>query len=465
MNIQQSGDTIVAPATAQGQGAIAIIRLSGPDALTFTQSVFKGDNLSGADSHTLHYGKILDGEETLDEVVVSVYKNPTSYTGEDIIEISCHASPYIVQRLLTILLQAGARMAEPGEFSMRAYLNGKMDLSQAEAVADLIASESAAQHKLAMNQLRGRYSSEIQDLRDKLIHFASMIELENDFAEEDVEFADREELLKLIDEILKKMDFFIESFSYGNVIKKGIPVVLIGPPNSGKSTLLNSLLKEDKAIVSDIAGTTRDVIEDTIHVDGILYRFIDTAGIRDTEDKLESMGIERTRKKIAEASLLLILDDVTSPYKEIVERVKKIPLADYQDRLVLLNKMDLMENDCTAYDVEEAVSTMLNRSDVVAISATENQGIDKITSWVSQQVQGNKFHAADTIVSNARHHSAFLRAHYNLEQARHGLYQNIPSDLVAIDIRHASLMLNEILGEIQTDDLLENIFRNFCIGK
>ncbi len=465
INFHGNNDTIVARATAQGLGAIAIIRLSGPEAISLTQSVFTGKDLSVASSHTLHFGKIMDGDKMLDEVVVSLFKNPASYTGEDVVEISCHASPFIVRRLLTIFLERGARMAEPGEFSMRAYLNGKMDLSQTEAVADLIAAESSRQHELAINQLRGSYSGDIRELRDSLIKFASLLELENDFSEEDVEFADRQELEELLQSILHKVGYFIESFSYGNIIKKGIPVALIGPPNAGKSTLLNQLLKDERAIVSDIAGTTRDVIEDTIHIDGILYRFIDTAGIRETTDVLESIGIERTHKKISEASILLYLDDVNDSAEAISSRVREIGTDKKQRLILLLNKIDKVSEEEYLRKQEKALQELLDDIEIIRISANQNQGIDILTKRLADIVQENSFHSADIVVSNVRHHQAFVKAKQNLEDALNGLVGGIPSDLLAIDIRHATLALSEILGEIQTDDLLDKIFSEFCIGK
>jgi len=455
-------DTIVALSTPSGVGAIALVRLSGPKAIEIADKIFLGKQLSKQSSHTIHFGKIIDGAKVIDEVLVSIFKNPRSYTGQDSIEISCHGSPYISEQVIKLCISTGARTADPGEFTMRAFLNGQLDLSQAEAVADLISSETQAQHDLAINQMRGGYSDMIKTLRDKLIEFASLLELENDFSEEDVEFADRTALVKLITNIKTLIAELLQSFDYGNAIKEGVPVAIIGKPNVGKSTLLNALLNEDRAIISATPGTTRDVIEDTMQLDGILFRFIDTAGIRETQDEIESIGITKTKEQIKKAQIILYIDEIKEDHTEIVSELKQHDL-DLEKTIILLNKIDDFHK-CHSYDVEEAVSTLINRTPTIAISAKSGKHLDKLRSALTSKVKKAKS-SSNIIVSNLRHHEAFQNADTALQKVLDGLNQNISSDFLALDIRHALSSLGEISGEVSTDDLLDSIFRNFCIGK
>ncbi len=455
-------DTIVALSTPAGVGAIAMIRLSGPQAIKITDEIFLGKKLANQKTHTVHFGKIIDGEKVIDEVLVSIFKNPHSYTGQDTTEISCHGSPYISKQIIKLCIKTGARTANPGEFTMRAFLNGQLDLSQAEAVADLISSETHTQHELAINQMRGGYSDMIKTLRDKLIEFASLLELENDFSEEDVEFADRSALVKLITNIKTLIAELLQSFNYGNAIKEGIPVAIIGKPNVGKSTLLNALLNEDRAIISATPGTTRDVIEDTMQLDGILFRFIDTAGIRDTQDEIESMGITKTKEQIEKAQIILYLDEIKEDHKEIVSEYKNLDFGK-KNTIILLNKIDEFHK-CHSYDVEEAVSTVTNRTPTIAISAKEGKYINKLKTTLIQMVSKSKS-TSNVVVSNLRHHEALENANVALQKVLDGLNQSISSDFLALDIRHALSSLGEISGEVSTDDLLDSIFSNFCIGK
>jgi len=455
-------DTIVALSTPSGVGAIAMIRLSGPKAISITDKIFVGKKLQSQETHTIHFGKIIDGTEVVDEVLVSLFKNPQSYTGQDTTEISCHGSPYISEYIIKLCIKSGARTANPGEFTMRAFLNGQLDLSQAEAVADLISSETHAQHELAINQMRGGYSDMIKSLRDQLIEFASLLELENDFSEEDVEFADRGALVKLITNIKTLIAELLQSFDYGNAIKEGIPVAIIGKPNVGKSTLLNALLNEDRAIISATPGTTRDVIEDTIQLDGILFRFIDTAGIRDTQDEIESMGITKTKQQIEKARIILYIDEIKEDHNEIIAEFKKHDLHE-KDTIILLNKIDDFHK-CHSYDVEEAVSTLTQRTPTIAISAKDGKHIDKLKTSLTDLIAATKS-SSSVVVSNLRHHEALHHADTALQKVLDGLAQNISSDFLALDIRHALSSLGEISGEVSTDDLLDSIFRNFCIGK
>ena len=455
-------DTIVALSTPTGVGAIAMIRLSGPQAIQITDKIFLGKKLSKQKTHTIHFGKIMDGQEVVDEVLISLFKNPNSYTGQNTTEISCHGSAYISEQIIKLCLKAGARTANPGEFTMRAFLNGQLDLSQAEAVADLISSETHAQHELAINQMRGGYSNMIKSLRDKLIEFASLLELENDFSEEDVEFADRSALVKLITNIKTLIAELLQSFDYGNAIKEGIPVAIIGKPNVGKSTLLNALLNEDRAIISATPGTTRDVIEDTIQLGGILFRFIDTAGIRDTHDEIESMGILKTKEQIEKAQIILYIDEIKEDHTEIVAEFNKYDLFD-KTTIILLNKIDDFHK-CHSYDVEEAVSTLTKRTPTIAISAKEGNHVEKLKTTLTDIVNKSKS-SSNVVVSNLRHHEALNNANAALQKVLDGLGQNISSDFLALDIRYALSSLGEISGEVSTDDLLDSIFRNFCIGK
>ena len=452
-----SEDTIVAPATAPGTGAIALIRISGKDAFTITNRVFYGKDLLSQPTHTIHFGTIRDNGHIVDEVLVSIFKGPKSFTKEDVIEISCHGSDYIVNRIIKLLIQKGARFAAPGEFTKRAFMHGKFDLAQAEAVADLIAADSASSHELALSQMRGGFSKEIKKLREELIHFASMIELELDFGEEDVEFADRDDLKKLIYSLLSVINPLIESFDLGNVIKNGVPTVIAGKPNAGKSTLLNTLLNEEKAIVSDVPGTTRDFIEDEITIEGVNFRFIDTAGLRETTDKVEAIGVQRTREKMSSASLILYLFDAAeTDDHELGEQrnyLKELNIP----YLLIGNKSDrLSEEDKELYSAQR---------DVLLISAEKKENIDLLKKKVLELVNLKKVTAANVVVSNVRHYDNLVKTRDALAQVLEGLDSNITGDFLALDIRNALHSLGEITGEITTDDLLANIFSKFCIGK
>ena len=448
-------DTICAISTAPGVGAIAVIRLSGPEAIAICDQLFSA-NVSAMESHTVKYGAMRKGGVLLDEVVVTLFKGPNSYTGEDIIEIGCHGSGFIQEQILKSLIEGGARLAGPGEFTMRAFGNGKMDLSQAEGVADLIAAESEAAHSLAMNQMRGGFSREINGLRDELIHFASLIELELDFAEEDVEFADRQDLMQLVDKINDAIKKLLASFATGNVVKNGVPVAILGAPNQGKSTLLNALLNEERAIVSSIAGTTRDTVEDIVALDGIQFRFIDTAGLRDTADEIESMGIERSWEKAREAVIVLYMVDANSVTAEEISELKatfdrKVE-GEKKKMIVLANKVDLLKDQ----------NTLLQ--DVLAISAKEGQGIDELKSELTELIKAG-LNTTSSVITNVRHFDALTSAQASLHEVRTGLDNSITGDFLAVDIRKALHHLGEITGEITVDDLLGNIFGRFCIGK
>ena len=457
-------DTIVALSTPEGSGAIAVIRLSGEKTFEILAPFSKVD-FSKKDSHSAHFTLFKNGDEIIDECVITIFKGPNSYTAQDIAEISCHASSYIIQRILDSLLKNGARLASPGEFTQRAYLNGKLDLSQAEAVGDLIASSTEHQHKIALHQLKGGVSNKVKELRGNLIEFASLIELENDFGEEDVEFADRNALSNQVNEVIDLIDSLASSFEYGNAIKKGIPVAIIGKPNVGKSTLLNELLQEEKAIVSDIPGTTRDVIEDSVQIDGYLYRFVDTAGIRETDDVVETLGIERTFDQIKKAQIVLFLSEFNEDFEDIVRDFKQIEFQPNQKRIILLNKVDLYDHTCHSYDVEESVSTLTGRTKTILLSAKNGQGIDELKKELVTTVSNLKGAGQDLIISNMRHMSVLQNTKSSLLDVREGINSGIPSDLIAIDLRRAMNYLGEISGEISTDDLLESIFSNFCIGK
>jgi tRNA modification GTPase len=458
--LSAKNDTIIAPATAPGIGAIAVIRISGADAITKSAEVFQSikgkKNLNNVASHTAHFGNIVDGERIIDEVLVTVFKAPHSYTSENTIEISCHGSPYIQQEIIKLFLKKGVRMAEPGEFTLRAFYNGKLDLSQAEAVADLIHSTSETEHQLAIQQIRGGFSNEIKKLRDQIIKFASLIELELDFSEEDVEFADRKDFIELINKTKTAIQRLIDSFSAGNVIKNGVPVAIVGKPNVGKSTLLNALLNEERAIVSSIAGTTRDTIEDEINIKGVKFRFIDTAGIRETTDEIESIGIEKTFEKIAQASIVLYLVDPSTPEEELTSIRKSFSEKNNSDRrslIFIFNKTDITKPSVNEND------------DVLFISAKEKTGIEKVKNKILSLVNLGQVKVGDIIVSNSRHYDALSRAQVSLDTVLKSLTTKMPTDLIAIDIRTAMHELGSITGDVSTDDLLESIFRNFCIGK
>lgn len=455
-------DTICALATPSGMGAIGVIRMSGPQAIEIADRIYRAPNpkkkLQNAKGQSLHFGSILDGETTVDEVLISLFHGPHSYTGEDTIEISVHGSTYIQRRVLELLIRSGARSARAGEFTLRAFGNGKMDLSQAEAVGDLIASENEASHKVAMHQMRGGVRREVALLRDELINFASLIELELDFAEEDVEFADRTALDTLLNKISNTVNRLIASFSLGNAIVEGIPVAIVGAPNAGKSTLLNALLKEERAIVSDIEGTTRDTVEDEIHLGGLTFRFIDTAGLREAQDEIERIGIERSYAKIDQAKVILYLFDVQKSSPEIeYERIEAIrQRAGNKPVLVIANKMDELPS-------QESVSSFPFVD--LPLSAKHNHGVSELEEKLLHTVEIEKLQDNDTVITNTRHYEALLRTHEDIQRIQLGITSGISGDLIAFDIRQALAHLGEITGEITTDDLLGNIFANFCIGK
>jgi tRNA modification GTPase len=461
--IQQ--DTIVALATPSGAGAIAVIRISGNNAITIASTAFKsvsGKDINLQKSHTLHLGTIEDEGRMYDQVLLSIFKGPNSYTGENTVEISCHGSVFIQQQIIQLLLRKGCRMANAGEFTLRAFLNGKLDLSQAEAVADLIASDNEASHQIAMQQMRGGFSSEIAKLREELLNFASLIELELDFAEEDVEFADRTQFYDLLNRIEFVLKRLIDSFAVGNVIKNGIPVAIVGEPNVGKSTLLNALLNEERAIVSDIAGTTRDTIEDEIVIDGIGFRFIDTAGIRDTQDVVESIGIKKTFEKMEKAQVVLYLSPLT-PEGGTVQAVKveieKIKNQYPQKALVVIgNKKDL-------YTDEQIANIQAHIPEIMLISAKNKEGIEELKAKLLSFVNTGALRNNETIVTNARHYDSLIKALEEIQKVQHGMRTGLPGDLVAIDIRQALYYFGEITGQVTNDELLGNIFANFCIGK
>jgi tRNA modification GTPase len=482
-------DTIIAPITATGIGAVAVIRISGIEAIAITDRFFFGKKLTEQKTHTVHFGTIRkENDAIIDEVLVTLFKNPKSYTGEDSIEISCHGSPYIQQQILELFLRNGIRMANPGEFTMRAFLNGKLDLSQAEAVAELIASQSEASHKVALHQLRGGFSNELAHLREELINFASLIELELDFGEEDVEFANREQLKTLVLKIQRYINSLLRSFQLGNAIKNGVVTVIAGRPNAGKSTLLNALLNEERAIVSDIAGTTRDTIEETLNINGVVFRLVDTAGIREAQDQIEAIGVERTLEKVRQAAILVYLWDVTSmKIIEVLEDVKKLQHDDLQ-LLVLCNKMDRnpyfqiewlttpLESDAPPYilhpegdmdafkDFYENISP-LKSEQVITLSAKEGMNVPYLKEKLLNLVSGGDINLESTIITNARHYEALQRANEALDAVLNSLAIGITSDFVAMDIRRSLYELGSITGQVDVEDLLGNIFSNFCIGK
>ena len=465
--------TICAISTPAGMGAIAVIRLSGDKAIDICDTVFtspvKGKTLKEQPANTTHFGTIVDGEKIIDEVVVAVFKAPHSFTGEDIVEISCHGATYIQQQILELLIKEGSRMALPGEFTQRAFLNGKMDLSQAEAVADLIASQSEAARKVALQQMRGGFSSELISLRNELLQFISLVELELDFSEEDVEFADRKQLKGIVEKISNMLSKLVKSFSLGNAIKNGIPVAIVGHTNAGKSTLLNTLLNEERALVSDIHGTTRDSIEDTINIEGITFRFIDTAGIRTTSDEIENLGIERTYSKLRKATLVMLLLDVNDPDEKIhsaINSVKKRMDNNSQKLIVVINKIDLLdEKDVSTRFTRKEFRELTGTDAIVPISAKHNRDIEKLTTELLKTVNTSALDNNEVIVTNVRHYEALKKSLEAILRVADGLESGISGDLLAQDIREVLYYLGEITGNISTDEILGNIFKNFCIGK
>ena len=449
-------DTIVALSTAQGISAIAVIRLSGEDSFTVVQKSFRGNNLIEQPSHTIHFGTIWSNDKLIDEVLVSVFKKPNSFTKEHSIEISCHGSPVIIKEIIKVLLQQGARLAEPGEFTKRAFLNGRFDLAQAEAVADLINAETDNARQAAMNQMRGGFSKEINHLREELIHFASLIELELDFGEEDVEFAKREDLRNLIIKIQSYLQSLIDSFDQGNVIKNGVPTVIAGKPNAGKSTLLNTLLNEERAIVSEIPGTTRDVIEDEMVLGGINFRFIDTAGLRETQDIIEAMGVERTRERMKKASMIIYLFDLTQTSLQEIDEEESHLQSLGVPYIKVGNKLDKAD--------KEFIANLTNR-DFIFISASNKTNIQDLKERILSHFQVKTVKTGDVMVTNLRHYQSLKQTHDALQRVLDGMSEGITGDFLAMDIRQSLHFLGEITGTITTDDLLDNIFSKFCIGK
>jgi tRNA modification GTPase len=451
-------DTIIALATPPGVGAIGIIRISGNKTLTIIDKIFPTKKISNQSSHTIHVGYIKDAGEILDEVVLSLFKGPKSYTGEDVVEISCHGSSFILQKVIDVCIKNGARLAKPGEFTQRAFLNGKLDLAQAEAVADLIVSNTAASQKAALHTMRGGFSTHLKQLREQLLQFSALIELELDFSQEDVEFADRSKFHLLIDELTGSTHTLIQSFKLGNVIKNGVSVAIVGKPNAGKSTLLNALLNENRAIVSNIPGTTRDTIEEVINIEGVLFRLIDTAGIREhTTDAIESAGIERSKEKIAQADLVIYLFDAGDQQHEVES---KKALLDIQklNYLLVINKVD-EEGDAKAKE------KFAGQENIIFISAKNGNGVESLKSRMVNAVLQGRIDTESTVVTNARHHQSLQQVATSLKDIKAGLHNNIPGDLLAIDIRRCLHYLGEITGEITNDDQLDYIFSKFCIGK
>lgn len=458
MLVVDNADTIVALSTAPGTAAIAVIRMSGKDAVTIIDTVFNGKKLRTANTHTLHHGTIETEGNKIDEVVIAYFKNPTSYTGEDVVEISCHGSPFIQQQILAILLKHGARLAKPGEFTLRAFLNGKIDLAQAEAVADLIAAQTQGAHEIALKQMRGGYSNELKKLRYELLHFASLLELELDFSEEDVEFAERKEMFQLIDKIQRVLKKLIHSFALGNVMKNGVITVIAGRPNAGKSTLLNTLLNENRAIVSEIPGTTRDTIEETLNIRGIEFRLIDTAGIREANDEIEKIGVEKTMQKIQESALLLYVYDMHAlTEEELAKDLARFKKGKYKFILVA-NKMDKGV-------LADPLDTLTPHYNVQIISSLNNINIDALKETMYRTITGEEMHLDAPVVSNIRHLEALQKTKETLDLVVGSIENNESGEFTALHIRHALNFLGEITGEVTNEHILDDIFRNFCIGK
>lgn len=458
-------DTICALATANGIGAIGIIRISGEQSFEIVNTIFEGKNIQEAESHTVHYGFIKDEDEVVDEVMVSVFRAPKTFTTEDSVEISFHGSPYIGKRILEVLIKNGARMAKAGEFTMRAFMNGRIDLSQAESIADLIASENEASRKVALNQLKGGISNEISFLRNDLLNFTSLIELELDFAEEDVEFADRSALKMLLQKIENKLNSLIESFQYGNAIKNGTAVAIIGKPNAGKSTLLNALLKEERAIVSNIAGTTRDTIEEILHIKGHAFRLIDTAGLRETADEIEAIGVKKAKEKVENAEVLVYLADAgTDDFSEDIEMIKSL-LRDDLKLIICATKID--EVIPTQYEKLEQIfrNEILTDFDFIKISAVENQNIQDLKNELSSYVEQLKSEEGNVVITNQRHYEALQKALDSVNRVEEAVTSQISTELLSYELRSALEHLGEISGEFTNDEVLGNIFSKFCIGK
>ncbi|MCQ2203340.1 MAG: tRNA uridine-5-carboxymethylaminomethyl(34) synthesis GTPase MnmE [Bacteroidales bacterium] len=461
-------ETICAVSTAPGMGAIAVLRVAGPQAIAVVDTLYRspreGKRLVDQKANTFHFGSIVDGSDVVDDVVVSLYRAPHSFTGEDMVEIACHGSVFIQQRILQLLVQHGVRTARPGEFTQRAFANGKMDLSQAEAVADLISSQSEAARRVAMRQMKGGLSSELHSLRDELLQFCTLLELELDFSEEDVEFADRSQLISLVEKIYKLVSSLASTFKVGNAIKNGVPVAIVGPTNAGKSTLLNTLLNEERAIVSDVHGTTRDSIEDTMVISGVVFRFIDTAGLRATDDVVEKIGIQRTYDKITHASVILAVVDSSLDHDEIVSTLTDIShhvsSAD-QQMIVVLNKADIPGASVT---LDEPTLRNLGSHSQVAISAKQKSGVDELHRLLIEAA-GMNINADQTIVTNLRHYEALVRSHEALVRVRQGLVSNLSGELVSMDIHDVLDELASITGEVSSQEVLNNIFAHFCIGK
>ena len=451
-------DTIVALATAPGIGAIAVIRLSGPQAIAIIDALFPAKDLQAAASHTLHVGMLRQQGRDLDEVVVSLYKAPRSYTGEDVVEISCHGSPYIQEQIIDACVQAGARLAKPGEFTQRAFLHGKMDLAQAEAVADLIASNTQSSQRAALHTMRGGFSRQLRELRDRMIRFSALIELELDFSQEDVEFADRTAFYELIRELSGTTDELVNSFRLGNVIRHGVSVAIIGKPNAGKSTLLNALLREDRAIVSDIPGTTRDTIEEVLNIDGILFRLIDTAGIRQhTQDIIETAGMERSLEKMQQADLVIYLFDVSDDMDDLLQWHRRLEVEGI-NYLLVGNKTDQVGEDVVRNKYQSV-------DKVIFISARNNQHLETLRERMVDAVLAGQVQVESSIVTNARHYHALKEVQKSLNDIRAGLNSHLPGDLLALDIRRCLHYLGEITGEVNNEEMLDYIFSKFCIGK